>query len=468
VIEQWLMFACILSAAIALSMLFDYRNLYAGWLFSIPFFRNLLNIRTPVSDFKLPYLLFIPVLLGALFSWSEDRAPDEGKIEFSRLRVALAILLGVTVVTVLVSPAPSAGLRVIARICYVAAVVLVSIRALIREDTSKVLKIWTVSLIAAVTLGFVFYATGTLPPGYTINLGNGPITVEAVSDNLLAEYDIGESLAVKRYALGFGNLYDTSADFAILGVFLSAGWAICAGRRAGFLRWFWCAIGTVALLLTYTRGAWLCCVLGILVLAYALKLERRFVLAFGGIVVVVALFNPASISDRVISVDPSEWSRLARLTTAINIIGQHPIAGAGPGVFTQELTNATANWQLFDPDSDVSAHSAMIEYLGEQGILGLAALTVLLACYFRLGWKLLKRFRREPRPTDVMACTVVAVFTALTLHAFALPAFEDSFWVTYAIGYVLAVKSLSSPLALGSIPPFRTGLRGGPVSSYGE
>jgi hypothetical protein len=442
--EQILVPVFIVFVAIVLSLLVDYRTLFAVWVFTIPFFRNLVNIRTPVSDFKLSYLLFIPVFLGALYDWRRGRQQfAHNKKEYRRLLIALAILLGVTVLAMLVSPAPLSGIRVVARICYVIAIVLVSISVLRNhKDTVSLLKVWSVSLSSAIALGFVFYLTGALPPGYIVTIGQGPITVESVNDSLLDEYDIGESVAVKRYTLGFGNLYDDSADFTILGLFLFTGWALSRTGVSSMLPWFGSALCGVALLLTYTRGAWLCCTLGLFIVAYTYKQLWRILFLLGGIVGLLAFYNPGKINDRAITVDPSIISRVARLTTAADIISRHPVAGAGPGVFTQQLTEATESWRFLDPDSDVTAHSAVVEYLGEQGAVGLLALFWLFGCYLYLGWKVIKRFRRERKQMDVITCTVLAVFAALTLHSFVLPAFEDSIWLTYALGYALAVQSL--------------------------
>jgi O-antigen ligase len=450
VIEQVLILACLVAVTIVVSIVVYYKTVYSLWLFMLPFCRNLVNIQTPVLDLKLSYLLFLPAFLGWIYSaW---RKPEISSArEFRRLHVALGILLGATVLTILASPAPLAGMRVVARTCYIIAVVLVSISVFSsREWTIKVLKVWTASLVAATVLGFVFYISDVLPGGYTIAVGNGAATVQEVGQDLLAEYDIDkQATAVKRYALGFGNLYDTSADFGMLGLFLLVGWASYSRRgNISLLPWFGVGVCALAVLLTYSRGAWLCSIPGIFFLAYAQKWHWRLLVVLATGFAFVVLTDPAKVADRAVSVDASVVGRMVRLSMAADLIAKHPIAGAGPGVFTQELTAATVDWKWFDPDADVSAHSAIIEYLGDQGIVGLAALAWLLVGYFGLGWKIVKRQRAHPERSRGMACAVFAAFVVLTLHSFALPAFEDSFWATAAIGYVLAVQVLNPRLSL--------------------
>jgi O-Antigen ligase len=448
VIEQWLIVVCVVLAILLLGLLVDYRKLYCVWLFTLPVFRNLVNFKTALSDLKLPYVLFCSVLVGWLYSvcHGSSVAVPSGKA-FQRLYLALGILLAMTMLAVLASPAPLLGIRFIVRTSYVIAIVLISVHLLSsHEQTLRILKVWSLSLLITVLVGFGFYGTGLLPPGYVLNTESGSVAVERVGQDLLADYEIADDAAsVKRYSVGFGNLYDTSADFALVGLLLFMGWgAYHRPRRLKRRAWLWCGVCSLALLLTYTRGAWLSAVVAIFLFAYARKRQWRLSVAGAAIVVFFALVDPAKITDRVVSVDPSVLGRAARLNSAIDIIREKPLLGAGPGVFTQQLTDSTENWQWLDPEADVTAHSAIVQYLGEQGVLGLGALSWLFACYFHLGWRLVKRLRMEHRRNDIMACVVFAAFVALALHSFALPAFEDSFWVTFAIGYVLAVQSLCS------------------------
>jgi O-antigen ligase len=448
VIEQWLILLSVVFVILLLALLVDYRKLYCFWLFTLPLFRNLLNVKTAVSDLKLPYILFCSVFLGWLYSvYHGSSATVPGGKAFRRLYLALGILFGITVLAVLASPTPFLGIRFIVRTGYVIAIILISVHLLgSHEQIHKILKVWSLSLLTTVLLGFAFYSTGFLVPGYVISTDEGSVAVELVGQDLLADYQITDDAAsVKRYAVGLGNLYDTSADFALVGLLLFMGWATYLHPR-GLKRsaWLVCGLCSLALLLTYTRGAWLSVVAGIFLFAYARKKQWRLLVAGVAAIVFLALMDPAKIADRAVSVDASLLGRAVRLTTAMDIIREKPLLGAGPGVFTQQLTDSTENWQWLDQEGDVTAHSAIIQYLGEQGVLGLAALSWLFACYFGLGWRIVQRLRTEPRRNDIMACAVFSAFVALALHSFALPAFEDSFWATFAIGYVLAVQSLDS------------------------
>src|SRR5215469_3480124 len=114
--EQILIVTCIAGSMILLGLLVDFRKLYCFWLFTLPFFRNLLNVKTPVSDLKLPYCLFFSVFVSWLISVSKDDTTCVlDRKSLRRLYLALSVLLAVTVVASLMSPAPVSGLRVIVR-----------------------------------------------------------------------------------------------------------------------------------------------------------------------------------------------------------------------------------------------------------------------------------------------------------------------------------------------------------------
>jgi hypothetical protein len=438
----------LLVSLIPVGLLVDYRKAYLVWLFTLPFLRNFINIRTPLFDLKPSYILLFVVVVGWVQAAVRNRTLGLPTARpFKLLYVALALLVGVTIVAVGVSASPGEGLRAIPRTLYVVAVVLTTAHVLDGYEASReAVKVCSKSLAALIALGFVFYLTSFLPSGYVIDLNQGwPPEVKAVGQELGEAYHLGDQASfVHRYSAGFGNLYDTTGDFAFVGVFLFLGWA-GSRRRADDVRfpWFWVLLCIAALLLTYSRGAWLCAALGLLALFALPRGQWRL----RGIVVLVAVLavwlSPKTITERLMTPDASIFSRAARILFSLEIIQAHPILGVGPGVFSNLLTGAQGNWGDLgvDPNEQVTAHSAILQYTGEQGLVGLAVLSFFFLLYLGIGFRLIRRVRQGAEAQG-MACAVFAAFLAFLIHCLVLPNFEDFLWAVYAIGFVLAVQSV--------------------------
>jgi hypothetical protein len=438
----------LLASLIPLGLLVDYRKAYLVWLFTLPFLRNFINIRTPLFDLKPSYLLLFVVMVGWLQQALRQRTLGlPSAKEFKLLYAALALLVGVTILAVAVSSSPWEGLRAIPRTLYVAAVVLATLRVLDSHEASRdAVKVCSKSLAALIALGFVFYFTSVLPSGYVIDMNQGwPPSVKAVSSELGQAYELGDQASfVHRYSTGFGNLYDTTGDFALVGAFLFLGWA---GSRKWqdhvSSPWLWILMCTAALLLTYSRGAWICAAIGLLVL-FALPRGQWRLRSILLLIVLLAIWlSPKTVTERLMTVDASIFSRATRILFSLEIIQAHPVLGVGPGVFSNLLTGMQGNWQELgvDPNEPVSAHSAILQYAGEQGLVGLATLLFFFSIYIVIGFRLTRRVRGSDGQLAV-PCAVFAAFVAFLVHCLALPNFEDFLWAIYAIGFVLAVQAV--------------------------
>ena len=99
----------------------------------------------------------------------------------------------------------------------------------------------------------------------------------------------------------------------------------------------------VALVTTFTRGAWIgaCAGVGLLL---ALK-NVRLLLALPVLVLIVVAAAPAGIADRIDSIfdrrDPTSRDRVAMARAGVRIIADHPLAGVGPDM-VQRVYRTTA------------------------------------------------------------------------------------------------------------------------------
>jgi len=159
---------------------------------------------------------------------------------------------------------------------------------------------------------------------------------------------------------------------------------------------------TVALILSYTRAAWLSLAVAAVVwLILKLKIKWPFI-ALAGLVVVVGLAASwSSISQRFektesvssddlgehvssisnVSTDASNLERINRWKSAIRLFGDHPFFGSGPGTYMFLYAPYQKPWEktIISTNSGNrgNAHSEYIGPLAESGVLGLVSVLVL-------------------------------------------------------------------------------------------
>lgn len=168
------------------------------------------------------------------------------------------------------------------------------------------------------------------------------------------------------------------------------------------------AILVVAILLTFSRQAYLIASLGILFLL----LRRNVLMATLAALVVVTCIGllPDGVVQRVLetrqvdatgtaSYDPSTTSRLKIWQGALAMLADHPW-GVGPGRFTHYIGAYTGR-------PGIDAHNGFLLVLAECGPLGLA---MLLWLFWRL-WTLAGRLRREVGPDQPEARAFAIGFT---------------------------------------------------------
>jgi len=204
-------------------------------------------------------------------------------------------------------------------------------------------------------------------------------------------------------AVGFGepNTFETGRSLATFGnpTFLAAYLAfvlpialscLFANRRdiaPGYLLYPASLLITIALLLTFGRGAWIGAVAGIFLVG-ALNRHRLKQLS-GYLVAVTAVFvlslvivqfagTTYSVTDRVASIFKVEGSTLTRVQmwgASLPLISENPLLGSGPDTFKYVFGKyKPEGWveRLSDPPVD-KAHSDSLQVAVTSGVLGLVA-----------------------------------------------------------------------------------------------
>ena len=204
------------------------------------------------------------------------------------------------------------------------------------------------------------------------------------------------------------------------------------------------ALYIVAIILSYTRAAWLG--LGVAVVVLLLVLLRvRFRWVMAGAVVLVAMgfifYQP--IMDRMeknrqdsstnmeqhlqsmtnVSSDASNLERLNRWASAIRMFQQRPFIGWGPGTYQFVY----APFQLASERTVIStnlgdrgtAHSEYLGPLSEEGVLGLLSVLALFGYTVFLGLMLYRRAKKaKNREVSIMSLVVTLGLITYFVHGF--------------------------------------------------
>jgi O-antigen ligase len=141
---------------------------------------------------------------------------------------------------------------------------------------------------------------------------------------------------------------------------------------------------TLALVLTYTRSAWIGWMAAVFVLVAATRARRlMFYLLPAGLLIVT--FLPLSIFGRLISTfdfeQTSNFDRIRMAQAGVEMIRDHPVFGVGPA-------NVKDEYALYRAHDAPRArpphlHNNIIQLWAERGILGLAAYLTFLALFVR-------------------------------------------------------------------------------------
>ena len=223
---------------------------------------------------------------------------------------------------------------------------------------------------------------------------------------------------------------------------------------------------TVALVLSYTRAAWLSLVgAGFVYLIYLFRMSKSLVWTLVGIVCIITALNFSMISSKFernttdssddlnehvasvtnVSTDASNLERINRWKCALRMFQERPLLGHGPGTYMflyapyqkpSEKTIISTNG-----GNRGNAHSEYLGPLAESGILGLATFLGLIISVVVVSIKTYQRIG-EPRVKGILRLAFLGLITYY-LHGF-LNNFLDMdkasapFW-----GFTAIIASLS-------------------------
>ena len=180
-------------------------------------------------------------------------------------------------------------------------------------------------------------------------------------------------------------------------------------------------IGSTALVLSYTRSAWVGMALGLLMLAAVW--QRRLLLLYPLLAVLVWLAVPRAVLDRALSIfdlqQHANYDRVCMVISGVQMIRDHPWTGVGLDmvrrVYPLYRRDDAPQWRT------PHLHNNLLQIAAERGLLALAAYVWFLAAFFTATWRGLPALAGGDRAAA--AATLIAV-VGVTATGF----FEYNFW----------------------------------------
>lgn len=240
-----------------------------------------------------------------------------------------------------------------------------------------------------------------LAPG----LVRGEAEVRRLVDGLVAAAALLAAVGLASYLWGYGDIdrrirgpfshYMTFSGFLLvcdllLMVRLLSDPKGSSGRRGW--RWAALAVINVALLASYTRGAWVALAVAVTVLL--LVRAPKLLLAYFPVGVLLVVLAPVPIVRRMISItdlqDRSNYDRLCMLEAGMTMVAERPLFGLGPEMVERR-------YPIYRPPSaprfDIPhLHNSFLQLAAERGLPALLA-------YLAMSWAslraMLRRYRAE-------------------------------------------------------------------------
>ena len=215
------------------------------------------------------------------------------------------------------------------------------------------------------------------------------------------------------------------------------------------------------LIFTYSRGAWLGFLIGILFFGFV-KSKKLFLCSI--VILIIAFFVlPVRVKNRIEEIDSlemvTEYYRIIKWKEAVSIVEDWPILGTGLNTYT-----LVAPKYKIHPEGGIYPHNSYLHMASEIGLVGLAAFFWFVYTLFKTGFRLLRRFRLRTITESVLAPTLLLGLMA-GLLGFLVNAFFDTtlyalrlittFWIMCGmlVGVInIVIKQSESNLSMEKKP----------------
>jgi len=299
-------------------------------------------------------------------------------VRLPRVAWPLIALLVWTLVSAAASDEPAAALPQVKKL-YVFAILPLAFTALRTADMCRrATEAWFVVLVAACGLAIAEFGASAAQ-----ELGRGG--------------DFHGLLIADRIR-GFYSHWMTFSQAATLGALTLACYLLYGRRRPGSGIWFACGVVmAVALVLSFTRSAWLALLVGGLYLMASAKPKALALVPVA--IVALYVFGPSGLQERVRSIRPeANQSRIVMWRTGLNMVAAHPLLGVGP----ERVGPRFAEFQPEDveelpPGFYGHLHNLYIHYAAERGV---PAALIVLWLFGQILFDMRRGLKRLPKAHD--------------------------------------------------------------------
>jgi O-antigen ligase len=325
-----------------------------------------------ISGFNVSLTTFALILL--YLGWMVSAVAESGTPRLRKLRGSrpLAIYLGLAALSVIVARHPLLSLFELFMLAQMFMFYLYLVNWMrSREDVNFVVRFLLIGLILESAIIVAAY------------LGHG-FSFPGVE----ARTSMGE------FARSLGTFGSPNTAGSYLALFLPLAISTLllkdASRRHALLSNVAVITGGVALLVTFSRGAWGAFLVALLVLFFPVWrrgwISRRWLLSVAIVVLVAAVFLQTNLSARLLGEDQgAAWSRVPLVKLAFRIIADNPLLGVGTNNFAAAmdayLNNDIAREWLY------IVHNRYLLVWAELGFAGLIAFVWFLVSTVRKGWR---------------------------------------------------------------------------------
>jgi O-antigen ligase len=180
-------------------------------------------------------------------------------------------------------------------------------------------------------------------------------------------------------------------------------------------------LGSVALLLSFTRNAWVGLTAGLLLLAAIW--HRRLLLLYPIIALALWFVFPRPILERVISIfdlrQAANYDRVCMTISGMQMVRDFPLTGVGldmvDRLYPLYRRDDAPRWRV------PHLHNNLVQIAAERGLPALGAYLWLIGAFFTVTWRGLPRLSDEGRAAVAAPLTAVLAITVAGL-------FEYNFW----------------------------------------
>jgi putative inorganic carbon (HCO3(-)) transporter len=244
---------------------------------------------------------------------------------------------------------------------------------------------------------------------------------------------------------------NTAAAYLDIALVVAASVIFASVRRA--LKWLAIGVlglGGVALIYTYSRGAWVSFALALIGLCFVATRRRRFSLAAPMVIIAILAFLSLPfydlVSDRLLGDDNgSAESRVPLMNLALRISKDNLLLGVGPNNFTVAmdpyLTSEFRHAFLY------AVHNKYLLVLSETGIAGLLAYVAFLLGALRDGWRTWKAGDRLLSPLALgFTAAIAGHMVQMSVEPFRGRPLQQLLWLIAALLFVMKRICLRSSL----------------------